>query len=202
MKILVLVLMIVLTASVIAVQDPKSSPDAPDVKVISNNWRREVRNPALLDDPTVINESRSPTDRAQKNSVPNPNGQLPANRLLIPPSPKDPKIEKHDPSGPSVQYVYEIKVLNNGQRMISKLTWDFDLIEPGTEREVGHHTFISRKTIRTGQTAKLLQRSSLNPVSTIDAKNSDPKSAPQYTVRVTIKRIEYETGPAWVRAER
>jgi hypothetical protein len=71
-----------------------------------------------------------------------------------------------------------------------------------TEREVGHHTFISRKTIRTGQPAKLVQRSTLNPVSTIDAKKADQKSAQGYTVRVTIKRIEYETGPAWVRAER
>lgn len=202
MKILVLVLLIVLTASVTAVQDPTSSPDAPDVKVISNSWRREVRNPALIEDPTVLNESRSPTDRAQKNAVPNPNGQIPANRILIPTSPTGPKTQNHDRNGPSVQYIYEIKVLNSGAQTISRLTWDFDLIEPGTEREVGHHTFISRKTIRTGQTAKLVQRSTLNPVSTIDAKNADSKSAQQYTVRVTIKRIEYENGPAWVRAER
>lgn len=202
MKILVLVLLIVLTASVTAVQDPTSSLGAPDVKVISNNWRREVRNPALLEDPTMLNESRSATDRAQKDNPPNPSGKVPVNRLLIPSSAKGSTTQTHDPNGPSVQYVYEIKVLNSGEQTISQLTWDFDLIEPDTDREVGHHTFTSRKTIRTGQTAKLVQRSTLNPVSLVDATKADHKSARQYTVRVTIKRIDYEHGPAWVRAER
>jgi hypothetical protein len=201
MKALILVLLVLITAKVTAVQDP-ASPNAPDVKVISNTWRREVRNPALLEDPTVLNESRSPSDRAQKNAIPNPNGQIPANRLLIPTSPKGPKTQNHDPNGPSVQYVYEIKVLNSGEQTINRLTWDFDLLEPATGREVGHHTFTSRKTIRTGQTAKLSQRSTLNPVSLVDASTTDHKSARQYTVRVTIKRIDYEQGPAWVGAER
>ena len=199
MKVLILVLLIVLTASVTAVQDPKSSLDAPDVKIISNTWRREERNPELLADPTVINESRSPADRAQKNAVPNPNGQIPANRILIPTSPKGPKIPNPDASGPSVQYVYEIKVLNSGDKTIRRMTWDFDLIEPGTGREVGHHTFTSAKIIRTAQTAKLTGRSKLNPVSLVDVKKTDRESSRDYTVRVTIKRIEYDQGKAWVR---
>lgn len=202
MKALVLVLLVVLTATVTAVQDPTTSPNAPDLKVISSNWRREVRNPALLEDPTVVNESRSPADRAQKDSPPNPSGRVPANRLLIPTAPQGPKSQNHDPHGPSVQYMYEIKVLNSGEQTINRLIWDFDLIEPDTGREVGHHTFTSRKTIRTGQTAKLSQRSTLNPVSLVDASKADHKSARQYEVRVTIRRIDYEHGPAWVGAVR
>ncbi|MDX6385974.1 MAG: hypothetical protein QOK48_3547 [Blastocatellia bacterium] len=202
MKALVLVLLVVLTASVTAVQDPTTSRNPPDIKVLSNNWHREVRNPALLEDPTLINESRSPADRAQKSSIPNPNGQIPVNRLLIPTSPKGPTTQTHDPHGPSVQNIYEIKILNSGEQAISRLTWDFDLIEPDTGREVGHHTFTSRKTIRTGQTAKLSQRSTLIPVSLIDASKADHNSMRQFTVRVTIRRIEYEHGPAWVGAER
>lgn len=198
MKALILVLLVVLAATVTAVQEPTTAPNPPDVKVISSNWRREVRNPALLEDPTLINESRSPADRAQKNAIPNPNGQIPANRLLIPASPKGPKAPPRDPNGPSVQYIYEIKVLNSGEQTISRLTWDFDLIEPDTGREVGHHEFTSRKTIRTGQTAKLSQRSTLNPVSLVDASKADHRSPRQYTVQVTIRRIEYEQGPAWV----
>ncbi len=202
MKALVLVLLVVLTASVTAVQDPTTLPNAPDVKVVSKSWRREVRNPALLEDPTVLNESRSPSDRAQKDSAPNPTGRVQANRLLIPAPPKGPKTQNHDPNGPSVQYVYEIKVLNSGEQTINRLTWDFDLLEPDTGREVGHHTFTSRKTIRTGQAVKLSQRSTLNPVSLVDASKVDHKSARQYIVRVTIKRIDYEEGPAWVSAGR
>jgi hypothetical protein len=199
MKVLILVLLVVFAASVTAVQDPATSSDAPGVKVISNSWRREVNNPALLEDPTVVNQTRTPTERAQKDVNQNSNYPVPANRLLIPDAPKGPKVQPQN-SGPGVHYVYEIKVLNSGDQTIRRLSWDFDLLEPNTGREVGHHTFTSAKTIRTGQTAKLVGRSALNPVSLIDVKKTDRKSSHEYPVRVTIKRIEYDQGPTWMRS--
>jgi len=193
MKISALVLLITLATGIAVVQDPQTLPDAPGVEVLGKSWRREEVNLALLEDPMARNNSRStvPTTTEQNSNM------LPANRLIVPTTPKGPRVRRNS-GGLRVRYLYEIKVLNGGAETIRMLSWDFDLYEPGTGRAVGHHSFISKKTVRTGQTASLVARTRSHPITIVDAE-ADGESDSEYLVRVTINRIEYEDGKAWVR---
>lgn len=193
MKISALVLLITLATGIAVVQDPPTLPDPPGVKVLSNSWRREEVNLALLEDPMARNNSRStaPTTTEQNSNM------LPANRLIVPTTPKGPRVRRNS-GGLRVRYLYEIKVLNSGAETIRMLTWDFDLFDPGTGRAVGHHSFTSKRTIRTGQTANLVARTRSHPITIVDAEAADDSDS-KYRVRVTINRIEYEDGKAWVR---
>ena len=195
MKVLDLTAVLVLAAAIQTAQDMPASSDPPGVTVSSTSWHREVRNPDLLKDPMTANQ-RSPSDRAQTDANPDA-GKVPANRLLFPETLKEPKPQTS--KDPAVQYVYEIRLLNNGPRTIRRIVWDFDLLEPDTKRQVGHHTFTSVRTIRSGQSTRLVERSTRNPISLVDVKQVGREGTQQYEVRVTINRIEYDHGSAWVR---
>ena len=80
MQVLDAMLLVVLAAGAAMAQDAAGIPKAPGVEVISNSWRREVRNPALLEDPLVANQNRNP-DRAQKEVDQENNSRLKANRF-------------------------------------------------------------------------------------------------------------------------
>ncbi len=193
MKVLILIAMLGLAVLAMPAQDNPAAPNPPGLIVLSASWHEEVRNPELSTDPIAANQrgaANPPKDSDQSSN------HLPVNRLLIPDSLKDPKTKGSN--DPAVQYVYELKLLNNGSRAIHRLVWDFDLLEPGTGREVGHHTFTSVKTIQPGKTTKLVERSTLNPVPVVDARNANTQSAPRYSTRVTITRIEYDQGDPWV----
>ena len=194
MKVLALVATLSLAVFAMPAQDNPSSPGPPGVTVISASWHKEVRNPELSADPIAANQ-RGSSNTSQKDADQGSN-HLPVNRLLIPDSLKDPKAKSSN--DPSVRYVYELKLLNNGTRTIHGLVWDFDLIESDTGREVGHHRFTSTNTIRAGKSAKLVERSALNPVSVVDVKEASTQTGPMYTTRVAITRIEYEQGEPWV----
>lgn len=192
-KVFEVMLLVIVAAAVAA---PQEAPPAPGVEVISNSWRREVRNPALLDDPQVFNQNRNP-DRAQREVDQENNSRLKANRILLPETPT--KKTQRSLEDPSVAYVYEVKILNTGGQTITRIDWQFDLLEANTKREVGHHTFTSRTNIQSGKAKKLVARSRSHPASLVDVANAGEKSPNQYAVRVIINRIEYDGGPAWVR---
>ena len=196
MKVLDSMLLMVLAAGATVAQDAASIPRAPGVEVISSSWRREVRNPALLEDPLVASQNRNP-DRAQKEVDADNNSRLKANRLLLP----DPPTENTERSleGASIVYVYEVRILNAGAQTIRRIDWQFDLLDANTQQEVGHHTFMSRASIRPEKIAKLVARSRYSPASLIDVSKAVEKSPNQYAVRVIINRIEYDRGPDWVR---
>ena len=191
MKVVALLTMFGLGVLALPAQEKPASPGPSDVTVISTAWHKETRNPELSADPTVANQRSS----SQKDSEQGSN-HLPVNRLLVPDSLKDPKTQGSN--DPAVQYVYELRLLNNGSRTIRRLVWDFDLLEPDTGHQVGHHTFTSVKTIQPGKSTKLVERSTLNPVSVVDARNAGAQAAPKYSTRVTITRIEYEQGDPWL----
>jgi len=190
------VFLVVLGAGAGAAQEAARAPAAPGVEVISNSWRREVRNPALLEVPLVSSRNRNP-DRAQKEVDQENNSRLKANRLLLP----DPPAENTERSleGASIVYVYEVRILNAGVQTIRRIDWQFDLLDQNTQQEIGHHTFISRTSIRSGKTTKLVERSRYSPASLVDVSKAVEKSPNQYAVRVIINRVEYDRGPAWVR---
>ena len=191
MKVSGILLLLVLTAAALPAQTSDSAP----IEILSNGWRREVRNPALLDDPMVSPGTRNP-DRAAKAVDLENNARLKANRILLPDSPQE--HTQRSSEDPSTQYVYEVKILNTGRQTIRRIDWQFDLIEPTTQQLVGHHIFTSKTNVRFGKTAKLIERSRSSPVTLVDVSQAGEKPI-TYVVQVSINRIEYEGGSVWIR---
>lgn len=191
MKVAGILLLLVLSGGALPAQTSDSAP----IEVLSNRWRREVRNPALLDDPLVSPGMRNPDRTAKAVDLEN-NARLKPNRILLPDSPQE--RTQRTAEDASIQYVYEVKILNTGRQTIRRIDWQFDLFEPTTQQLVGHHTFTSKTNVRFGKTAKLIERSRSSPVALVDASQASEKPI-TYVVQVIINRIEYDSGSVWIR---
>lgn len=191
MKVPGILLLLVLSAGALPAQT-----DSAPIEVLSNRWRREVRNPALLDDPLVSPGMRNPDRTAKAVDLEN-NARLKPNRILLPDAPQE--RTQRTAEDATTQYVYEVKILNTGRQTIRRIDWQFDLFEPTTQQLVGHHTFTSKTNVRSGKTTKLVERSRSIPVTLVEASQSGAKPMDQYPIQVIINRIEYDGGAVWVR---
>lgn len=205
MKALNLVLLaslLTLLTGVAAAQVSSNPPDAPDVTVAENSWRKEVRNPAL-DDPSfrAIPEpgaaERSTTD-AIRETTRNPDGRV---KVKQGPNPASTRADtlRNDSDRLITEYIYKVKINNTGMKTIRELVWEYVLVDPDTRREVGHHQFTSDVNIQPGKTKNLSGSSRFPPASIVDAKNVRDDSPGQYSERVVIHRITYEDGSVWKR---
>ena len=197
MKALNLLLMMFLLAGIAAAQTPSSSPDAPGVVVLKKSWRREVRNPALEEDPLQVNQEQADLERVRKETILENAKREKANQELL----RIPANETHrDPPGRlAIEYLYNASFSNTGTSTISKLVWEYVLIDPKTQHTVGHHRFTNEVNIHPGKTANLYGRSTFPPATIVDAKKAGEESPGQYVEQVVIYRVEYKNGPAWER---
>lgn len=176
------------------------SGDAPDVKVLKNKWRRQVRHPALDEDPfragqvaTDMQQDKRETIRSNvinkqlgRDPAPLPNGQ-PA---LV------------SSTGPSPTYVYEVKIMNTGTKTIRTLVWEYMFFDPDTQQEVGRHLYKSRVDLRPGK-SRMVDGISLSPQTrTVDVAKTGKKLEQQYSERVVIQHIEYADGSSWMRGSK
>jgi hypothetical protein len=197
MKALNLLLMMFLLAGIAAAQTPSSLMDAPGVVVTKNSWRKEVRNPALDEDPLDVSQDQADLERARKETIIENAERAKANQppLRIPTS----TTSKDTPGRISTEYIYNATVNNTGQKTIRKLTWEYVLFDPKTQHQVGHHRFENEVNIRPGKTASLVGRTKFPPASIVDAKKAGEEAPGQYSEQVVIYRIEFKDGPAWER---
>ena len=199
MKVLNLLVLTCLLAGVVSAQGESSTtlPEAPDVTVMQKKWRREVRHPALDEDPfragreaTQLERDKNETIRANvinkqlgRDVVPLPNGQ--------------PSLVSS--RGPSPTYLYEAKIMNTGTKTIRALIWEYVFFDPDTQLDVGRHQYRSEINLRPGKNKTLGGRSQSPQTSIIDVTKTDKKFQHQYSERVVIHRIEYADGSFWQR---
>jgi hypothetical protein len=174
--------------------------DAPDLLVSKISWQKEVFVPALYDDPMQPNQEQVNLKREQKiiaraNNVRVQGGQNP----LPLPTREVMSANRKAPDGPSVSYLYKAKITNTGAKTIKALIWEYVVIDENGV-QVGTHTFIDNRKIRTGRTAGLVAYSSTPPVNVITAESAKD-SRHQYSERVIIDRIEYDDGTYWQRPD-
>jgi hypothetical protein len=198
MKVLNLLLMLLLLAGGASAQAVSDRSAASDVAVLQKNWRMQVRNPALDEDPLRINQEQMEIQRAQRaiqreNEIRARQGQPPLNLPRGTPS----RGAMTEP--PSVEYVYEVKFMNTGQRKIRKLVWEYVFLEPGTEREVSRRQFQSKVSIRPGKTGSVVMRSASPPAGTVNVTQTGKKLREQYAEQIVIQSIEYDDGSVWQR---
>ena len=196
MKILYPGLLLVFLAAGIAGQSPVELPAAPDIELLENKWRVEIRNPLLDEDPfRANNESRqSELDRKETSRLNDARTRQGRPALQTPA-----RIRSNDPTprDPWATYFYEVKIKNKGEKKIREIAWDYVFFEPETQKEVGRRQFISKDDIDSGKTKTLLIRTSLPPTNTVDASKSAKKSRRQYSEQIVIYSIEYADGTVW-----
>lgn len=198
MKVLNLLLLLFLLAGGAAAQAISNPSSAPGVSVIKQNWRRIERNPALDEDPMLINQEEMELQRVQRaiqreNALRIRRGQEPL------PLPRGTPSRGSIGKPVSVEYVYEAKFMNTGTLKIRKLVWEYVFFEAGTEREVGRRRNESKVSISPGKTGNATVRSASPPAGIITIAQTGKKPREQYSEQVIIQSIEYADGSVWQR---
>ncbi|MET0622171.1 MAG: hypothetical protein ABW250_04230 [Pyrinomonadaceae bacterium] len=216
MKILGLILLSLLACAPAAAQTPAGPPPSPEahgVSVVRATWRKEVFNPALMEDPLSASDNTVRQLRERKEITRENNERSRTGRILVPlptqatgepkptQTPGEPArvVTEPPPSDPRVSYLYEVKVVNKGTKKIRSLVWEYVLVDPATRSEVGRHAFETKAGIGVGKEQTLLGRSGQHPVGVVHVTKSDKEKSGQYAERVEILRVVYEGGDVWER---
>ena len=212
MKTLGMILLSLLACAPAAAQNPAEPPPSPSteahgVSVVKATWRKEVFNPALLEDPLSASDNTVQLLRERKEITRENNSRAQAGIRLRPLPARaagEPATGPTElpPVDPRVSYLYEVKVVNRGTKKISSLVWEYVLFDPATEREVGRHAFETKTGIGVGKQQTLSARSGYPPASVVDVSKSDKDKRGQYAERVEIRRVVYEGGAVWEREPR
>ena len=203
MKTLTLALLMTLLAGSAAAQVSSTTSGAPDVSVIKINWRRvEPSNAVLIEG----RQGASPDYAARQavnasrineaNSARESGGNPPPPKLLALPSIPDPIPPVRAWSG----FVYEFTVKNTGAKIIREVVFEYSFTDPGTQRTVGRRQYKSKVKILPGMTAKVVVRSSLPPIGTINAAKAGQNPQEQSPDQMVIQTIKYADGSMWKRS--
>jgi hypothetical protein len=175
------------------------SADAPSgVAVGQISWRKEIRNPALDEDPFRHNREQLENERRQEiidreNALRTRSGKTAIDDRG---RPTVVEVAKRDPR---VSYVYKAKVTNTEPKSIRVIEWDYVFFEQADGKEVGRHTFKNRVKIQPGKSAELSRRTASPPTNVVDISKTAKDLKEQYAERVEIQRVEYEDGSVWTR---
>ncbi|PYS82138.1 MAG: hypothetical protein DMF67_13940 [Acidobacteria bacterium] len=191
-------LLALLPAGVASAQASLDASDASGVMVVEKSWRREVRNPALDDDPFRANDEQTEFNREQQlnaksNKAKIQQGSTP--EIIVRPE----RDNRTVPQGPWAGYIYSVKVRNTGAQTILAVEWEYVFFDPDTKEEVGRHQYINKVKIRPGKGGDLSWVSTLPPASIIAVKKNGGAPNERYSEQVLIRRVEYADGSVWQR---
>lgn len=200
MKTLCLMLMLFFASSAAAttVWAQNSTGAQAGVAVGQISWRKEIRNPALDEDPFRHNREQLENERRQE-IVDRENAQrMKSGKTAIDDRGRPTVVEvaKRDPR---VSYVYKAKVTNGESKIIRVIEWDYVFFEQAGGKEVGRHMFKNKVKIQPGKSAELSRRTASPPTDIVDVTKTAKNIKDQYAERVEILRIEYEDGSVWTR---
>jgi len=200
MKLLGLLLLGLLLAGASSAQTASTPNEPLNVTIARFSWHKDVYVPALYDDPMTPNQEQADLKREQKaikkaNAARVAGGQTP----LPMPTREIMSSQQDIPPGPSVNFVYEAKIKNLGEKTIKSIVWEYLLFDPETEVQIGRHQFTDTSKIRPGKSATLIAYSATPPTSILQAKKGQKELASKYTERLVITRVEYDDGSFWQR---
>jgi len=170
--------------------------------VVEKSWRREVRNPAMEDDPFQANDDHRDWVLAQKETQRQNKIRAKLGGQDMAPPVNQTTSGIKSVGGDIVMYVYRVKFNNGGAKPIKALEWEYVFLDAATQAEAGRHTYSNKVKIRPGKTAELFGVTTSPPTRVVDASKPDKADKPapgRYAERVRITRIEYDDGTVWKR---
>jgi hypothetical protein len=203
MKTLKLAIMVFLLTGVAAAQTSSVQPDAPDVVVLKSRVHKQVyasqfaQADALfrtLDAPAAAQRAVSAAlyDNAARERANQPQRPIPILAGV-------PVSSTGSDGRPLVNYVYEAKVNNTGSKTIRKIVWEYIVVDPYTQREVGNHRFTSVVRLHPGKTTQLIGRTLFPPSTIVSGKTATMAAPGKYSERVVIHLIAYNDKSVWKR---
>ena len=182
-------------------QQVSTSLDPPGVTVVEKKWYRNLPPSGRNTNPFTLHEDYERRVNAEKASI---------NRNDLPPPGPTAQDKTPIPAlkpkiiGPSryTNYVYQIKVQNNGAKRIKLVDWEYQFLDTKTGELMGSRRIPSKTRISPGQTQVLKVRQLQQPTAVVNADQLDKEYRDQFTERVIIHRIEYSDGTTWERPSR
>jgi hypothetical protein len=179
-------------------QESPALADAPGVSASGASWHKEVFVPALFEDPMTPNQEQADLKREQKEIKKVRDARVRGGQTTLPPLTQEVMSQKKDmPEGPSVNYIYQVKLKNTGTKEIRSTTWEYLVFDTEHQIEIGRHRFVDNTRIRPGKTATVVGYSTTPATTVIHATKSGKDD--QTSEHVLVSRIEYEDGTFWQR---
>jgi hypothetical protein len=113
--------------------------------------------------------------------------------------PSAPDLFSHRRSAVSgfMRYVYKVRVKNTGAREIQAVSWDYVVVDTGTQKEVARHQFHSKETVRPGKEATIEGTSASPPSKVVSVAALSKDAENPFTESVMLKCISYSDGTVW-----
>ena len=188
--------LLLLTNSIIA-QVKTEISDLPDVSVLEKSWSKKIRysNPEKqYPNPRTPNEELMKQARGE-NRV-SENGKAPITEAGTANQSSQPiflTMQRY------TTYVYTIKAKNNGLKTIKALYWEYQFLDPDTQRVLGTHPMANSKKLSPGKTGVFKAETAQPPVAFVSANQFDKKFGLKFTERLVIYRVDYTDGSVWQR---
>jgi hypothetical protein len=96
--------------------------------------------------------------------------------------------------GRGVEYVYRVKLRNDGEKAISGVGWEYQFLDPDTGQEINHHRFESLGSVKPGKSRTLESTSVAPPAKVVSAAALGRGGKARYKERVVVKCIAYSDG--------
>jgi hypothetical protein len=204
------------TSPTVGQQSPTVSADAPaGVTVVKFNWERVPRRavwespagsaadqtvenprsggiplPVRNDDgkPVPIGPSSSAAQRERERSQASRNSTsaIGSERLGS-------NNSRPGPASGVADYLYQLRITNGGERRVESVDWEYLFLEPGTQKELGRHRFLSPRRAKPGETFTLKVGSLSPPARVVSAVSLDKKRKP-FDERIVVRCVAYSDG--------
>lgn len=192
-----------------------AAADAPaGVTVVKFNWER-IRRPADWDAPAASAPSQT-VENPRSGGIPEEPNRNRVPRALGGSAPMTTRTRTTATTGESVatsggrdrpsntppptpgqrgaaDYFYQLRLTNGGERRIESVDWEYLFLEPGTQKEVGRHHFLSPRRAKPGETFTLKVGSLSPPARVVSAVALDKKRKP-FDERVVVRCVAYDDG--------
>jgi hypothetical protein len=96
-----------------------------------------------------------------------------------------------------MEFVYEARINNSGEKEIEGITWDYVFADSATSAELSRHTFSNVRRLAPGQTRTLIGVSGSPPTLVITVGMLARGDGDTYKERVEIRSITYADGSVW-----
>jgi hypothetical protein len=93
-----------------------------------------------------------------------------------------------------VEYVYRVKLRNDGKKAISAVDWEYQFLDPDTGQELAHHRFETLGGVKPGKSRTLESASVAPPAKVVSAGALGRGGKAKYKERVVVRCVAYSDG--------
>lgn len=196
---LLTIIVTVLFASSINAQEAADTSNPTSVTVLEKGWEKRVppEKDYLRRNEEVMEQTRKEKDVIERRDQALPN--QPTEEKMPVPQPRP--LVRSEQLERGTLYIYRIKIRNDSSKLITKLYWEYQFIDPDTHELMGTRKIVSELKLRPGKIHEIKAYSRTQPAKIVNVNKLDRKYKDQFSERVIIHRIHYNDGTAWQRPE-